>query len=426
MIDASLTILDNGLFVELALRLARDFREVRYWSPWEIEFPTVNDRAIGDGYPELVKLEDALVDSVFESTDVYMFPDIFHAGKQQLLTRAGKPVWGSRQGDGIETRRIRFRQLQEQIGLPVPEYEIVTGLSALRDHLKESGHCFIKTTSKIRGTMETWEHLDYDQSRFKMDNIQLKAGPLSEKMVFLVEQPIESPFETGLDTYCIDGKFPKTPMQGIEIKGKFILCSAQTQSTTPKAYDDTLSALSPLLAEGKYRNFLSLEFRKDILTDPCCRCPNPGIGCQMEMISNLGQIVYEGAKGVLVEPEFEFEFGCQAAIFHDDDPELWKQFKIPPETRRWVKLMENCQVNDLECNVPRPPYGQKIGWVIGVGSTIEKMAEHLTENAHALKDLPFDIKLDSLPEAIEQIQALEDSGREFTDQPVPEASVVED
>lgn len=425
MIDAELTIVDNGLFVELALRLAREFREVNYWSPWEVEFPTLNDRAIGDGYEEINRIEDPLLPDIVSSTDVYCFPDIFHSGMQSALRQLGKPVWGSGPGDRIETARVWFRELQEELGLPVPEYEVVRGLTNLRKFLQDHGRCFIKTTSKLRGTMETWKHIDIDQSRFKLDDLAVKTGPFADKLTFLVEEPIESPFETGLDTFCINGAFPETPMQGIEIKSKFILCSAQTKSPTPAPYDETLSALSPILKEFGYRNFLSLEFRQDILLDPCCRCPNPGIGAEMEMIANLGEIIYQGAQGKLVQPVFDYEFGCQAAIVRDGDAELWTQFQIPEGVRRWVKLMENCMVDGFEQNIPRPPHGSKIGWVVGVGHTIEEMAEHLTQNAKALKDLPFEIKTDCLAEAIEQVHALEKSGREFTDQKVPEASAVE-
>ena len=420
----TLCVVDNGLFTELAVRLARDFDRVLYYTPWEDEFPLINNRFVGFGLDNVERIEDPYLNGVVDETDIYLFPDIFHAGKQQLLERIGKNVWGSRTGDSLETRRVWFRRLQEELGMPVPEGVVLQGFDALKDFLRDHGRCFVKTTSKIRGTMETHEFRDMDQDHYWLEDLKTRLGGLDEVPLFLVEEPIETKFETGLDTYCIDGKSPKTPMQGIEVKGKLILCSAQTNSPTPKPLDDALSTLAPLLAECRYRNFLSAEFRGNILTDLCARCPNPGIGVEMEMISNLGPIIEAGARGELIEPEFEFEFGIQAAIFHDHDAELWKQFRLSDDIRRWVKLMEFCQVGDLYQIIPRRPFGQKIGWLLGVGDSIESASAHLYENAEALKDHPWDIKLDALADAVHQAQEAEKSGFEFTDEPLPEAAEV--
>lgn len=419
MIDATLTVVDSGLFTELAVRLAREITHVRTFVPWWAEFPTLNDRAVGSGLGEIEWIEDPYLDHVFDTTDVYVYPDIFRAGEQQLVRRT-KPVWGSRTGDELETRRIWFRHLQKDLGMPVPESAEITGWTALCDYLKNHGHCFIKTTSKIRGTMETKEFWDFEQAEYWLWHLRLEAGCGAEQIVFLVEEPIESDFETGVDTYCVRGRFPKTPMQGIEVKGKLILSSAQIHSPTPKPLDDALSLLAPELKKREYTNFLSAEFRQDILTDFCARAPNPGIGVEMEMISNLGEIIYHGAHGDLVEPEFEFQYGIQAAVMHDDNGDLWKQFRIDPEIRRWFKLMEFCAVEDKYQIIPRFPFGQKIGWLLGVGNTIEEATEHLLENKEALSDHPFDIKTDCLDEALEQAQAMEAQGMEFSDAPIPD------
>jgi hypothetical protein len=419
MINSTVCVVDNGLFSELALRLARDFCRVLYYVPWEAEFPLINDRMLACGVDNLIRIEDPYLNSVVDSTDIYLFPDIFHAGKQEMLERAGKRVWGSLTGDELETRRIWFRELQEKLKMPVPEYVIVKGYSELMELLKDHGRCFIKTTSKIRGSMETHEFHDLEQDEYWLDQLKTRLGPAREQVSFLVEEPVETGFETGIDTYCIDGKFPKTPMQGIEVKGKLILCSAQTQSPTPTPLDDALSSLSPELELRGYRNFLSAEFRGDMLTDLCARCPNPGIGVEMEMISNLGDIILSGSGGELIEPEYEYEFGIQAAIYHDHDEELWRQFRLPDGLRRWVKLMEFCEDDGLYQIIPRRPYGKKIGWLVGVGNSIEDAAKHLHENAEALRGLPFDIKLDELAEAVKQADEAEKAGFEFSDQPIP-------
>jgi hypothetical protein len=424
VIDATITVVDSGLFTELAIRLAREFTKVRSFVPWADEFPTLNDRAMGSGL-EIEWVEDPYLDEIFDTTDVYCYPDIFFAGEQQLVRRAGKPVWGSNIGDELETKRCWFRQLQKELGMPVPESVEVRGWTALCEHLKaHDEHCFIKTTSKIRGTWETKEMWSFAQLEYWLWTKRVAMGAGAEHVLFLIEQPIDTPFETGIDTYCIGDKVPKTPMQGIEVKGKLILSSAQIRSNTPKPLDDALSILGPILKERKYRNFLSAEFRGDILTDFCGRAPNPGIGVEMEMIRNLGEIIYQGAHGELVEPDFEFEYGIQAAVFHDDEPDMWKKFPIAEEVRRWFKLMEFCKDGDLYQIIPRPPFGEKIGWLLGVGNSIEEAAKHLFKNAEALKEYPFDIKTDALEEAVKQAHEMKAEGFEFADQPLPEPEEV--
>lgn len=426
MIEATITLVDSGLFTELAVRLARDFARVRSAVPWFAEFPTINDRSVGRWLGVVDWIEDPYRDEIFDTTDLYCFPDIFRAGDQDLLARLGKPVWGSRSGDEMETDRIGFRKLQEQLGMPVPEYAILEGYSALAAYLEDHGHCFVKTTSKIRGSMETHEFWDIEQDAYWLEDLAVKLGGARERVRFMVEEPVESEWESGVDTYCVRGQCPKTPLQGIEVKGKLMLSSAQIRGQTPNFMDEALAVLAPTLRRHGYCNFLSGEFRKNVLTDFCARCPNPGIGVEMEMIRNLGDIIWRGAHGDLVEPEFEYEYGVQVAIYHDHDKDLWKQFRLPDQVRRWVKLMEFCQIDGLYQIIPRPPHGDKIGWLVGVGHSLEEMAAHLHANAEQLEDYPFDIKLDCLEDAIAQAIQMEKEGLEFSDQPIPEPATLTD
>ena len=426
--DKSFCVCDFGLFTELAIHLARKTTgKVRSYVPWQGAFPFINDRLVGDGIPNIERIDDPLDPEVLDSTDVYCFPDIFNSGMQLALERLGKQVWGSRKGDELERKRLWFRKLQEELGLPVPEYTAVRGLEKLRAFLADHGRCFVKSSPDWRGTHETWESKDGEQSEFILDYLAVKFGPVKNDVLFMVEEPIEVPYEAGFDSICVDDQFSETPVNGIEIKGKLLLASAQTNSKTPKFIDEAMKALGPTLRERRYRNFMSGEFRDGKLTDPCCRAPNPGLGCEMEMISNLPLLIEAGSRGELLKVDFEYEFGVQIAIWHDHPEDLCKQFRIDAEVRQWVKLMDVCQSGPLCQIVPRPPHGTKIGWIVGVGNTIQEMADHAQEVGEALKDLPIEISMDALPEAIEQAQKAQQGGDEFTDQEIPDpASVLEE
>lgn len=432
--DKTALLVDTGLFTELAVRLAPSFKRFLYWSQWEDEFPFINNRVLGRGVSGITRVEDPF-DHVKE-TDLFIFPDVFRSGWQTHLESLDKRVWGGRKGERLELDRIWFRQFQQELGMNVPRHEVVTGLSELRLLLNDSGECFVKTTSRIRGSWETYHHFDAEQSEYYLDKKAVDLGGTKEAVRFLVEWPLDAEIETGGDTYCIDGQFPETQLQGYEIKSKLILCSVNQRSDLPEEVRQCMEPLSPFLKEQRYRNFMSAEVKvetngkenKAYALDPCCRCPNPGIGVEMEMIGNLPEIIWHGAAGELIEPEMVAQFGIQAALYHDDrQAELWKQFRIPEELKRWVKLMEFCkkdEEDDLWQIVPRPPHGHKIGWCVGVGDTIKEAVEHLQDVAAVFKGGPLEVCLEPIKEALDEIQTAEDEGIPFTDQPVPEPESV--
>lgn len=424
---------DTGLFTELAVRLAPSFGRVLYWSQWEDEFPTVNNRVLGDGIHGITRISDPF-DHVDE-TDLFVFPDIFRSGWQTHLESIGKRVWGGRKGERLELDRVWFRKFQKELGMNVPRHEVVQGISDLRTRLEDSGECYVKCSSRIRGSWETYHHYDFEQSEYFLDKKTVDLGGSKEQVKFLIEWPLDSTIETGGDTYCIDGEFPDTQLQGYEIKSKLILCSVNPRSELPEEVRECMEPLRGFLKEQRYRNFMSAEVKvetdgeinKAYALDPCCRCPNPGIGVEMEMIANLPEIIWHGAAGEMVQPVMEYQFGIQAGLFHEHDKELWKQFRIPHEIKRWVKLMEFCkkdEEDDLWQIVPRPPHGEKIGWIIGVGNTIKEAARHVHGIAEAFKGTHVEARLESLKEAIEEIHEAESEGIEFTDQSVPEPESV--
>ena len=88
-------VVDNGLFVDLAVRLARDFGKVWYYTPWEQSFPLMNHGRIGEGLEEIERVR-SVFGKHFNDVDLFVFPDIFHADLQDYLVGQGKRVWGGR------------------------------------------------------------------------------------------------------------------------------------------------------------------------------------------------------------------------------------------------------------------------------------------------------------------------------------------
>lgn len=429
MIDLSskvACVVDHGLFVELALRLARDFGKVYYTVPsWERGFPLINDAIIGNGFEDIEWVDE--IWDVIDQVDLFVFPDVMHSGLQRHLEAMGKRVWGSRRGDRLEVRRAYLKKVQEELGMHHPKYEIVRGMDNLRAHLRGVNDKYIKL-SKYRGMMETFHHVNYTESEPLLDQFTVKFGSVKNEVPFLVEDPVHTDIEVGYDGYCIDGEFPSFGIQGYEIKDKCLIASVQKYDEIPEEITIVNKVLAPKLKEFGYRNFWSTEIRvaqgNSYLIDPCCRCPSPCTEIQLELWENLSEIIWEGAAGNLVNQLPAAKFGVEAIIDHNGDEHAWRNLQVPPKIRRWVKLYNVCQVDGIYAVPPFPHSCDAIGAIVGIGDTISQAIEELWKHVEAIKDQPVRVHMESLYDGIEEVHKAQKKGLEFTDKPVPEPESV--
>lgn len=418
-------VFDHGLFVELALRLARDFGKVYYHAPWERGFPLINEAIIGQGFDEIEVVEE--IWDVIDQVDLFVFPDVLHSGLQVHLQSLGKRVWGSRRGDRLEIRRAYLKKVQEELGMHHPNYEIIRGMDKLREHLRGTKDKYVKL-SKYRGMMETFHHVDYTASEPILDQLAVKFGSVKDVVPFLVEDPVHTDIEVGYDGYCIDGAFPSMAIQGYEIKDKCLLASVQEYSKMPEEITIVNQVLAPKLKEFGYRNFWSTEIRvKDgnsYLIDPCCRCPSPCTEIQLEMWENLSEIIWHGAAGEVVDQKPAAKFAAELILEHNGDEHFWRNLEVPKKVRRWVKLYNVAQVDGIFSTPPFPHSCDAVGAVVGLGDSIDEAVEKLWEHLQALDGQPVRADASSLYEAIEEIHKAEKKGIEFTEETVPEPESV--
>jgi len=80
-------IIDNGLFVELAVTLSKTFGKVYYHTPWVNAFPQSNTRLVGTGIPNVTRINDYW--EVKDEVDLWVFPDIYCGGLQLELESQG-------------------------------------------------------------------------------------------------------------------------------------------------------------------------------------------------------------------------------------------------------------------------------------------------------------------------------------------------
>lgn len=409
----SVCVYDQGLFVELAVRLAKDFGQVYYFSPWESAFPKSNDILIGKGIPGIERVNNFF--DIIDNVDLFVFPDIYSGSIQKyLVEKCGKRVWGSRYGDSLELYRKETKEYMKSIGIDIGPYEVIIGLNALREYLKEHEHQWVKI-SFTRGDMETFEAENYDTIEPKLDELEHNLGAKKEIMEFIVEDAIPADIEIGYDGYTIDGKFPSQGMWGLEIKDKGYIGVFSTYEDMPKQIWDINKKLEPALRNYQYRNFFSTEFRmgKDkipYVIDLCCRAGSPPSELYQNMYMNLADILWFGAEGKVIDPIPAGKYGAEMLIHSAWADKNWQAVNFPEKIRDQVKFRNLTIINGKYYVVPQAIGLPEIAAVVAIGDSVEEVIKGVQELAKQVTGYYIDIFPDCLDTAQEEIDRLKKMG----------------
>lgn len=416
-------VVDHGLFLPVAQKLGEQFKKVYYWSPWDDCAPKMEKGVIGDGFSTIERTES--IWDIKSKCDLFVFPDVGFNGLQRELIHQGFPVWGHHGGGELETKRGLFLDTIEEAGFLVPPYEKIVGMDKLREFLRDKEDLWIKM-SKWRGDWETLHWRDWSHDEGTIDYYAAKFGPVKNLVTFYVFKPIETDLEDGIDSYCIDGEFPETVMHGMECKDKSYFCSIQPMRDIDERVRIVPEKFGPVLGRYGYRGFFSCEVRiKDedsYFIDPTCRAASPPSQVMTEMFGNLGEIVWKGAQGILVEPEPTATFGVQALLKCDRDLDEWVTIEVPDKLKQWVKMGFCCEIDGKIC-IPPHPLHTMLGWLCATGDDLEAAIETLKEYRDELPD-GITCDVDSLANLMKEAETAKQEGIEFTEQKLPKPEVV--
>lgn len=410
----SVCVVDNGLFVEFAVRLARDFGKVRYWSPNQSAFPTTNRELIGQ-VPGVERIHD--YHEVIKETDLFVFPDVGYPELQEYLISVGKRVWGSRHGEELEQRRDFCKEVIKAADLPVGKYVLLQGVEPLKEYLQKHDKQYVKI-NRSRGDFETFRAENWDLIEPKIKEIEYKLGAKKDFTQFLVEEAIEPAVELGYDGYTVDGQFPSSCLFGIEIKGEGYLGHFRPYDEIPAPLREANDKLADVFAEYEYRNLYSSEVRitpagVGYLTDPCCRAGSPPSEIMLEMYTNISDIAWFGAEGELIEPEPRAEWAAEIMLHSDWAENNWQPLDFPEEMRDHVKLYFPTYIDGRYYVVPVGHQIPAIGAVVGWGDTQEAAQADALDAAESVKGYFVDAKVKSMADAEEKKQELAEYGFEL-------------
>ena len=239
----SVHIEDGSQFTFLAAKIAKSFGRVTYCSPWRSAFPSSSRTEIGEGIEGVERV--SCYEEVMDETDLFVFPDLYQAHAQVRLRDLGKRVWGSGHGDELERFRSDAKHHIKELGIHQGEYEIVRGVEKLRAYLKKrDGEKLWVKINDNRGDAETFRVEGYELCKPLLDDIEDRIGPRAGYMDFIVEDDLTDSLDVAIDTFCIDGKYPKLVTVGTELKEQCYVCARCDWSETPKALREPYELLS--------------------------------------------------------------------------------------------------------------------------------------------------------------------------------------
>lgn len=419
--DKKVCVIDRGLFVSWALRLSREFGEVYYHNPaWKTLSPRTHELRIGDGFENISMVRDLW--DIVPNIDLFVFPYIYDGDLQLELVRQGKRVWGARKGDELENFRAETKVEMERLGMPVGDYTVVTGISALREFLQKHPNVFVKIPL-TRGDTESFHAPTYEKIIPKLREIEHELDDAAEEVEFVVEKPIEPALEIGYDGFTIDGQFPSFALNGVEVKDCAYLGTFLPYQSLDEHVRQVNTWLSPALKDYGYRGLFSTEVRvgpdeKPYLIDVTCRGGSPPSESMQEIITNWGDIMWYGAEGIVATPESAAKYCAQAVVYSEFADEAWQPVDFPEEIRDRVKLFFHCQVKGKDYVIPQHAKFSEIGWVVGLGDTVKEAIKDCQDVASQVSGYKIEVRTEGLEKAVEEIEKGEKMGVQFSDEPI--------
>ena len=411
-------VFGHGLDLPIAHRLAEKMKRVIYCpASWETAFSSLKNACVGSGYEDIEHCGSLWDQKLKPEIDLYVICDIHHAEEQLELESQGKAVWGSRRADELELDREKFLEVLAGTGLDVPIYTVVQGVENLRIHLKDKEDKYIKI-GWWRGDFETCHWQNWIKSREMIDAWAFKFGPLQDTIRFIVLDPIETDLEIGCDTYCVDGRFPNYMLHGLEAKDKAYFSAVTETDEMPDQIGAVLEAFGPIIGKERYRNQISTEIRvkddKSYYLDPTHRLGLPSTASQLKLWKNFPEIVWAGANGELVDPEFDDEFSMEISVSCKSIKDGWTVAEVPKELEPHLCLMSCCKEGEVIGFPPDDSEDKTIGWLVATGKTPRETLETLKGY---IAGLPKGMSADCEPleELMQEAETAEEQGVPFTD-----------
>lgn len=416
--------IDSGLFHSFARRVAPEFGKNYYYTPWQSAFPSQKQTRLGEGFPELERVN--YPQSIEDEVDLFVFLDLFQSDWQMRLRKQGRRVWGAAAGEDVEIERWEFRQWCLRNGLKQNPAELVTGTDALRAYLKDRKDLFIKLANgQNRGDMETWKWKSALLGTPRLDELAHDLGAFKPDTQFVCEQEQKDAIELGEDLFTVDGQWPDSFMQGMEVKGLGTVGIVKPYAQLPACLKDFNAKIGKVFKADTARGFFSMEGlynekREYTPMDPCMRLGSPSNELLQEMFTGWGQTLWDGADGKMTSPKPVAKYGIVAMGYNENSGKSWQPLVYPASSDQWVKLRNPYAIGGKRYAVPQGSPTNIFG-VVGVGNTLLDAAKALGKHVKTVDGNQIEIATDALSKMLDVVQKSNKWGATWTTDALPSA-----
>jgi hypothetical protein len=393
----------GGHGVEHAVRLAKDFSVVEYYTPWAKMGPTLDERSIGKGMEGVTRIQSFLDEP--DRVDLFYFLDAGAGDMAQYLRDHGYRVFGAGKAEELELDRMLMRRLQRELGLPTQHTVKIKGCRKLQEYLSTNLNKVVKL-DVVRGDMESFvsdKLFLVDQQIHKM---KFDFGPFKDDFEFIVEDKIDGA-EIGFDGFFNGQTFIMPCLWGLQHEYAYL---GRYDYELPPVLSNVMFRLSKLLESYDYRGAISVEVRvpspnKAFLIDMTCRYPFPLSMIYTESIKNYSDVIWSVANGEDIELEFAAPYVGMCQLLTHYTEKAWTLLEGPKKDRKHIK-MERMAKYEGEYYAVR---GEDNGFtLLGLGKDLDEVVEQIKEkseevNCHGLER----DTIGQIDKALEEVEALE-------------------
>ena len=403
----------SGDNVEHAVRLAKDVKEVHYYTVWEETF-CFKGYAIGLNMAKnFFKVKDFFQPINDGIVDWILFFDGGAGGMCHYLREQGWDVYGSGLGEDLENKRFETRKLEKALGLPFNKTWKVVGIKELEEFIKEKPDKYVKLDT-FRGDKESFPAKDVRSIQGDLTELESATGPLSEERPFMVEDIIKAKVETGLDALFNAHEILRPFLVGIEHGVPYI---GRAYEEGPPYIEDLIAKITPTLQEKNHRGAISIEQKvinkdKAFTIDWTCRFPAPLGIVYTRWIKNYTEVLWACTKGdfIDIEAASKYVMAVNIKCSHADDN--WLALELEEKDRNKIKLWGCCRDKDGYYHIAKGSTGGI--YIVITGNDLDKMLEDVEETASKVNGRDVDKSpIYELYKIMEEIEDFRSMGIDF-------------
>ena len=375
----------SGDNVEHAVRLAKDVKEVYYYTVWEESF-CFKGFAIGMNMADnIIKVKHFFQPIVDRLVDWVLFLDGGEGYTCHFLRENGAipAVYGAGLGEDLEENRFETRKLEKKIGLPHPKGHKtwqVTGIRELESFIKANPNKYVKL-DVFRGDKESFPAKDDRSIQSDLTDLEVATGPLSEERPFMVEDFLDAPSETGLDAHFNGQEVLRPFLVGIEHGIPYI---GRSYETGPPYIEDLIKKITPTLQEKNHRGAISIEqkvmnkhFAAPI--DWTMRNPSPLGIVYTAWIKNYTEVLWACSNALPIKVETASKYVLAVNLKCDYAHDNWLALGLQEKDRNKIKMWGCCRDGDGYYHIVKGSSGGI--YIVILGNNLEKMLVDVEETA---------------------------------------------